>query len=558
MKTRAVMGRGIIIALMFLMPGLGVYHAPPGTDECTIGVASGNVTVDGRPLLWKVRDLNDDRRQRLLYIDGSPYNYIGVQSEGGGIFMGLNGAGVATGNSLVKLTPGDTSNLLFHRQILENHASIDQITNYIQSEVTTGTLNASGAFAFIDADGNAIIVEVNRSAWFLEYDSMDPDRKAQELGGFVVRANEFHQRLDGIDNTNIGGRYRSARYNVSGLVGIDELGVKTIIQGNDDANDFELARYGPGRSLSTISRSTTRSVIAVNGVAQDEDPALATMWVVLGQPNYSIAVPTWVKVSDIPQSLSSGDMYDRARSLYNKGNEAATQASTLPVEAHLFDVVNNTLLPHWRAEGVPSIAEMTRIEHRMANDAYSLLDCLDNRQRDNKAPEVTFNMFPNELTVNFTLSVNDSDGNIDTIRWNFGDNQTSTNEAPLHTYAGPGRYLVSLTVTDDDGVSITDWGYVTVLTADNTPATVSSVSPQNGTFTTRANSVPPNNDKQRTSSEPTPEVSPQPSLKPVPPATPPQGFNWWPVVGTIASGMIAGLIVYIIIRIRRQAGVYRN
>ena len=436
-------------------------HSEETSEGCTIGVASGHVTADGRPIFCKVRDTSDERQQ-LCYTAGVPYDYIGVRSEGGGIFMGMNEAGVATGNSLVKLTSGDAPNSLFQRHILENYDTLDQIRNYIQSEVNAGTCSASGCFPFIDTDGDASIFEVNRADWFLEYDSMDPDREAQGLRGFVVRANEFHQRSDGTDDTGIGGRYESGTYNVKGLIGIGELSAMTITHGNDYTNDFEFVRYGPGRALSEISRPTTRSAIAVHGVAPDEDPELATMWVILGQSNYGIAVPTWVRVFDIPQCLSSGDMYDRAKSLYSKGNEATTQASTFPVEAHTFDIVVNTFLPHWRTAGVPPVAEMTRIEHQIASDAYSLLDCLDNRQSDNKAPHVTFNSFPHELTVDFTLIANDPDGTIVAIEWNFGDGQTSTGSSPSHTYTEPGTYLVSCTVTDDDGVSITDWGYCNV------------------------------------------------------------------------------------------------
>lgn len=434
---------------------------PVRADECTIGIANGYVAIDGRPILWKVRDTSD-ARQQLIYTSGSPYDYIGVRSEGGGIYMGLNEAGVATGNSLVTFSPEPAYNSSFQRYILENYESIDEIRNYVEQAIDANTCNASGCFPFIDSDGNAIMFEVNRSNWWLEYDSMDADREPQGLFGFVVRANEFHQRSDGTDDIGIGGRYESGTYNVLGLVGIDQLSAKTIIQGNDGANDFEFVRYGPGRTLASISRSINRSSIVVHGVAPDEDPALATMWVILGQSNYGIAVPTWAGVSDIPLCLSSGDMYDRTKSLYNKANEATTQTSTFPVEAHMFDAVNHTFLPHWRTEGVPSVAEMTRIERQMANDAYSLLDCLDNRQSDNKAPEVTFNAFPDGLTVDFELMANDSDGTIVGTEWNFGDDQNSTEVSPSHTYPGPGTYLVSCTVTDDDGVSVTNWRYYDV------------------------------------------------------------------------------------------------
>lgn len=47
----------------------------------------------------------------------------------------------------------------------------------------------------------------------------------------------------------------------------------------------------------------------------------------------------------------------------------------------------------------------------------------------------------------------DSDGSVVGWDWNFGDGATSTERNPSHTYAGIGDYTVSLTVTDDSGLS---------------------------------------------------------------------------------------------------------
>ena len=440
-------------------------HNEEVSEGCTIGIANGGVTIDERPMLWKVRDLNSHytgTRQQLFFSSGTKYDYIGVRSEGGGLFMGLNEAGVATGNSLVKPIPGLASNSSFQWHILGNHDHLDQISDYIQSEIDDSTCNASGCFPFIDAQGNAALFEINRSEWFREYDSIDPDRQDQGLFGFVVRANEFHDQDDGTDSTEIKGRYESGKYNVSGLVNIDELSVKTIIQGNDYANDYEFARYGPGRIYRPISRyDTTKSAIAVHGVAPGENPELATMWVILGQTNYGIAVPAWVKVDSIPDCLSSGLMYDRAFSLFIKGDEVTTQASVFHLESHMFDMVMNRMLLHWRSSGAPSKKELTRIEHRMADDAYSLMDCLDNRQLDNKAPELSFDFTRRGLTVDFVLT-GDDDGETEICEWDFGDDTTSTQESPSHTYANPNTYLVSCTVTDDDSVANTDWRYIEV------------------------------------------------------------------------------------------------
>jgi hypothetical protein len=68
--------------------------------ECTIGAASGYVTEDGRPILWKVRDLNNPAaRQQLVHVSSYPYSYIGVRSEGGEVTMGLNEAAMSCGYS---------------------------------------------------------------------------------------------------------------------------------------------------------------------------------------------------------------------------------------------------------------------------------------------------------------------------------------------------------------------------------------------------------------------------------------------------------------------------
>ena len=72
---------------------------------------------------------------------------------------------------------------------------------------------------------------------------------------------------------------------------------------------------------------------------------------------------------------------------------------------------------------------------------------------------------PDNLTVIFT---NTSTGNIDSYTWNFGDGRKSTAENPVHTYRSAGSYVVTLTVTDDDGATNSDTVMVTVREPDTT------------------------------------------------------------------------------------------
>jgi PKD repeat protein len=72
-------------------------------------------------------------------------------------------------------------------------------------------------------------------------------------------------------------------------------------------------------------------------------------------------------------------------------------------------------------------------------------------------PEASFTYAPlNPSTANniqFTDSSTDPNGNIVSWNWDFGDGGTSTTKNPSHKYSDDGTYIISLTVTDDDGIT---------------------------------------------------------------------------------------------------------
>jgi hypothetical protein len=65
-------------------------------------------------------------------------------------------------------------------------------------------------------------------------------------------------------------------------------------------------------------------------------------------------------------------------------------------------------------------------------------------------------------TVQFSDASADPDGHVVAWSWDFGDGATSSASSPAHTYTQAGDYSVTLTVTDDDGLTSQAYGSVSI------------------------------------------------------------------------------------------------
>ena len=83
----------------------------------------------------------------------------------------------------------------------------------------------------------------------------------------------------------------------------------------------------------------------------------------------------------------------------------------------------------------------------------------------NTPPVASFGFTTSGLTATFTDTSTDAGGSIAARSWNFGDGTTSTLANPAKTYAAAGTYTVTLTVTDNGGLTAITSKTVTVSTS---------------------------------------------------------------------------------------------
>ncbi len=70
-----------------------------------------------------------------------------------------------------------------------------------------------------------------------------------------------------------------------------------------------------------------------------------------------------------------------------------------------------------------------------------------------RPPTATFSYSMDGRTVTFTDQSSDPDGSITAWQWSYGDGATAIQENPSHSYSEDGTYTVTLSVTDNDGMT---------------------------------------------------------------------------------------------------------
>ncbi len=303
--VQAVLGVVVSFALAWGFAGARLAGA------CTTAVVSGKATANRRPLLWKNRDA-DNKQNQVIYDATGRIPFLGVVNSadpaGFEIWAGINSQGFAIMNSnSYNLDKGDSPGEGYlMRLALQSCATVDEFQALLAK--TDGGRDVTANFGVIDAKGGAAIFETGRKT-HKRFDATDPKIAPD---GFIVRSN-YSDSGDTEDGSGFLRRDRATSL-LDELVKAKALTAATLLSG--PARDVANARIGsyPAKGLpagaawaytaDSVCRFDTASVALFEGVRPGEDPLLATLWVIVGQPITGAAVPLWVRAAKVPDALA--------------------------------------------------------------------------------------------------------------------------------------------------------------------------------------------------------------------------------------------------------------
>ncbi len=297
---------------------------PPSLGECTIGVFSGNATVDGRPMLWKNRDVGD-AIQKFCYFqpsrdtDKPAYGFLGnvYSSDTNRVYMGVNEVGFAIINSNSynlgdSLADGvDDGDLM--RMALERCQTLQDFEALLDLTAQKGRKDCWNIGVF-DARGHVALYECSNYG-YVKFDANNPEHAPN---GVILRATFG---LSGGPNRVGTERYKRASHLVYERANESPLDAEFVLQvlsrdlANPIADPYPLPYTGiqngkpEGFILSqmvTINRFISRSCMVIRGTKPGEDPSLSTSFCTIGAPVISVAYPLWVRARQVPVVLNLG------------------------------------------------------------------------------------------------------------------------------------------------------------------------------------------------------------------------------------------------------------
>jgi len=369
-------------------------------EGCTIGVASGKATADGRPLLWKNANGVDGDREVVYFKDGR-FKYLAVAAAGdpSWVTAGVNEFGFCINYSLAFNLPDESKKGMggggMTKLALQQCVTVDDFERLLNQTNISGRRTTAN-FGVIDAFGGAAIFETGNFS-YTRFDANDPKVAPQ---GYIVRTNfaftggddsrRTRQKFDranqlwqqAIEKNQLDYRYilRKVCRDLSGAEKISYTPPRTEVT---EDNTFDVLN-----TKNAISNSNTMWVALFHGVGPDENPSLTTFWAIMGEPTFSVGVPSWVIAESTAPEMDGAElsplctaardlhqanylMGNGRRLLLNPDMLPDIWALTYPAEDRIFDQTEN-ILTQWRQD-YPTAQQVASFHQHMASDAMDAL-----------------------------------------------------------------------------------------------------------------------------------------------------------------------------------------
>ena len=295
------------------------------SEACTSAIVSGKLTANGRPLLWKHRDTNDqnNRIARIKAHDGL-LEFVALfdarDARDTAAWMGFNERGFAIMNTAsynlnkdnVKEKDMDKEGVLM-RYALERCVTVDDFERLLHA--LPKPLGVEANFGVIDAQGNGAYFETGNYS-YVKFDLKNaPD-------GILVRTNYSHSGREDEGYGYI--REKNAktllaphvlRADITPAVFTEELS-RTFYNSLVDKDYTDSGeRWLVDQDF--IPRRISTASIVIEGVLPGEDASLTTMWTALGYPPCAEVVPVWTGENGVRADLQ-GTGKDRRAPMCDK------------------------------------------------------------------------------------------------------------------------------------------------------------------------------------------------------------------------------------------------
>lgn len=282
---------------------------------CTSAIISGNLTSDGRPILWKHRDASD-LNNKVERIDGTiPYVALFNSSDKKceEAWIGMNESGFAVMNTASYNLKNDTVSEMDKEGLVMSRAlsvcrTVDDFARML--DTLPKPLGVEANFGVIDACGGAAYFETDNWS-YRRFDVADAEC------GYIVRTNYSKTGRNGEGYGYV--RERNAEMLLAPYVASKSVTPAVLTEVLSRSfyhsligRDFEKDAAEWVVDNDFIPRYSSSASVAIEGVSYGENVADMTMWTVLGYPPCGVVCP--VTLDNVP---------DEVRADENTGNAPA-------------------------------------------------------------------------------------------------------------------------------------------------------------------------------------------------------------------------------------------